>query len=357
VCFVVNFYFVENTMSILSTEIYQQPETIQQLLDNETANVQHIAKELQGKFDYILIAARGTSDNAARYAQYRLGIHNRIQVALATPSVFTTYDSAPNLDRALVIGVSQAGRSPDIVSIIEEGKRQGRPTLTITNDPEAPLAKAADYVIPLHAWPEQAVAATKSYTSSLAALALFSCALSGDGAALAQLQELPAWMGHTLQISQTVLSRVERYRYIDHCVVLGRGLNYATAFEVALKIKELTRVVTEPYSSADFLHGPVAIVNRGFPCIVVAPNGKTLPDMRSLYKRLTEQGAELLVISDQEDLLAQASLPFRLPPGIPEWLSPCVAVLPGQLFAMTLCTARGLNVDNPEGLSKVTQTW
>jgi glucosamine--fructose-6-phosphate aminotransferase (isomerizing) len=344
-------------MSILSTEINQQPETIRQLLDNETANVQHIAKELKGKFDYILIAARGTSDNAARYAQYRLGIHNRIQVALATPSVFTTYGAAPNLERALVMGISQAGRSPDIVSVIEEGKRQGRPTLTITNDPESPLAKAADYIIPLHAAPEQAVAATKSYTASLAALALFSSALANDAAALEQLYQLPAWMQHTLQITQTILGRVERYRYMDHCVVLGRGMNYATAFEVALKIKELTRTVTEPYSSADFLHGPVAIVNRGFPCIVIAPNGKTLPDVRSLHKRLIEQGAEILMISDQEDLLAQADLPLRLPPGIPEWLSPCVAVLPGQLFAMTLCAARGLDVDNPEGLLKVTQTW
>jgi glucosamine--fructose-6-phosphate aminotransferase (isomerizing) len=344
-------------MSILSTEIAQQPEVIQQLLAQETAHVQRIANELRGRFDYILIAARGTSDNAARYAQYRLGIHNRIQVALATPSVFTTYGSAPNLDRALVMAVSQAGRSPDIVSILEEGRRQGRPTLTITNDPESPLAKTADYVIALHAWPEQAVAATKSYTASLAALALFSCALADDSAALEQLRELPAWMRHTLQITQAVVGRVERYRYMEQCVVLGRGLNYATAFEVALKIKELTRVVTEPYSSADFLHGPIAMVDGGFPCIVIAPSGKTLPDMRNLYKRLAESHAELLVISDQEDLLAQASLPLRLPPGIPEWLSPCVAVLPGQLFAMHLSAARGLDVDQPEGLLKVTQTW
>ena len=344
-------------MSILSTEIYEQPDVIRKLLENETGNVHQIAKDLQGKFNYVLIAARGTSDNAARYAQYRLGTHNQLPVALATPSVFTTYGAAPRLDGALVMGISQSGRSPDIVSVMEEGKRQGRPTLAITNAPDSPLAKAADTVIPLHAEPEKAVAATKSYTSSLAALALLSCALSGDNGDLEQLQQTPAWMDHTLQITQSVLGRIERYRYMSHCVVLGRGLNYATAFEVALKVKELTRVITEPYSSADFLHGPVAMVERGFPCIVIAPGGKTLQDMRTLQKRLKSLNAELLVISDQEDLLAQADLPFRLPPGIPEWLSPCVAVLPGQLFAMTLSAARGLDVDNPEGLTKVTETW
>ncbi|MFZ6029331.1 MAG: SIS domain-containing protein [Chloroflexota bacterium] len=344
-------------MSVLSTEIYQQPAVIRQLLANETGHVQQIANELRGKFDYVLMAARGTSDNAARYAQYRLGTYNALPVALATPSVFTTYGAAPHLNGALVVGISQSGRSPDILSVIEAGKRQGRPTLVITNAPDAPLAKAADFVVPLHAWPEQAVAATKSYTASLVALALFSCALREDETVLSQLSQVPDWMQHTLQITQAVLARVERYRYMDHCVVLGRGLNYATAFEVALKIKELTRIITEPYSSADFLHGPVAMVGRGFPCVVVAPGGKTLQDMRLLQKRLLECGAELLAISDQEDLLAQAALPLRLPPGIPEWLSPCVSVLPGQLFAMTLSAARGLDADNPEGLTKVTETW
>ena len=345
------------SQSILHTEIHEQPSVVQELLEKETDNVWKISQELSGRFEYILIAARGTSDNAARYAQYRLGIANRLSVALATPSVFTTYQAQPILSGALVMGISQSGRSPDIVSVIEEGKRQGRPTLAITNAPDSPLAKAADYVIPLHAWPEQAVAATKSYTASLAALALFSCALNDDHSALDQLQQIPAWMLHTLQITQTILPRVERYRYTDHCVVLGRGLNYATAFEVALKIKELTRIITEPYSSADFLHGPVAMVGRGFPCLVIAPRGQTLEDMRALLTRLAEAKAELLIISDQEDLLTQAHLPLRLPPGIPEWLSPCVAILPGQLFAMTLAAARGLNVDRPEGLTKVTETW
>ena len=278
--------------SILHTEIHQQPAAIRQLLDSETDNVHQIAAQLRDRFDYVMIAARGTSDNAARYAQYRLGSHNNIAVALATPSVFTTYHAAPRLNGALVVGISQSGRSPDIISVIEEGKRQGRPTLAITNAPESPLAKTSDFVIPLHAWPEQAVAATKSYTASLVALALFSCALSGDQKALAELQQMPAWMQHTLHITQSILPRVERYRYMSHCVVLGRGLNYATAFEVALKIKELTRVVTEPYSPADFLHGPIAIVRQGFPCILIAPSGETFTDMLAISQRLKEKGGK-----------------------------------------------------------------
>jgi glucosamine--fructose-6-phosphate aminotransferase (isomerizing) len=342
--------------SILATEIHQQPEVIRTLLRAEYDPVARITAELRGRFSYVVIAARGTSDNAARYAQYLFGAHNQLQVALATPSLFSLYNRPPNLSGALVIGISQSGQSPDIVSVLAEGRRQGCPTLAITNDVNSRLAQASDYVIPLHADPEKAVAATKSYTASLAALALISGLLSGNEDHLRELAQIPDQMQNTFTAVQDSIRHVERYRFMEHCAVLGRGYNYSTTFEVALKIKELNRVVAEPYSSADFRHGPIATVSNSFPVILVAPRGAISEDIADLVARLKSLKAEMLVISDDQALLRQANLALPIPEGISEWLTPLVAVIPGQLFAMQLTYEKGLSPDNPEGLTKVTET-
>jgi glutamine---fructose-6-phosphate transaminase (isomerizing) len=342
--------------SILVDEIHQQPAVIAELLDHETNPVLQIANAIRGRFRYVVIAARGSSDNAARYAQYLFGVHNHLQVALATPSLFTLYDTPPDLTESLVIGISQSGQSPDIVSVLAEAKQQGCPTLAITNEQDSPLAQTAQYHIPLHAGKERAVAATKTYTSSLASLALLSCGLQNDPNRLLQLQRIPAIMQATLTGLSEIIHRSERYRYMGHCAVIGRGFNYSTAFEVALKVKELTRIVAEPYSSADFRHGPIATVTQGFPLILIAPNGAVSNDIRDLVFHLHKLQAETIVISDDKDVLAGARLALAIPSGLAEWLSPLVAVLPGQLFAMNLAVARGLNPDQPEGLTKVTET-
>lgn len=342
---------------ILELEIHEQPDVVHQLLEAEGEHVKTLVEDLRGNFQYVIIAARGTSDNAARYAQYLLGAHNQLPVGLATPSLFTLYGRPPKLDGALVIGISQSGKSPDIVAVIEEAHNQGRPTLAITNAPDSPIAHQADYVIALHAAFEKAVAATKTYTASLAALALLSACFSEDVEYLKTLRLLPKFMHQTLEQSEEMLPRVERYRYIDHCAVIGRGFNYSTAFEISLKIKELTRVVAEPYSSADFLHGPISMIQSGFPVIIIAPKGSVFEDMRSISMRLQSLGSELLLISDEPALLETANLPMPLPPGLPEWLTPLVSVLPGQLFSLALAHAKGLDPDSPAGLTKVTETW
>lgn len=341
---------------ILQTEIHEQPQVIERLIDEEAVKIQGLAEGLRERFQYVLIAARGTSDNAARYAQYLFGAHNRLQVALATPSLFTLYHHPPRLKGALVVGISQSGQSPDIIEVVAEGRRQGQPTIALTNDPTSPLAEAAECLIELHAGPERAVAATKTYTASLAAMALLSAALAGDEERLSQLKTIPEMMRIILKEQSKWLGRVERYRYMDRSTVIGRGYNYSTAFEIALKIKELTRVITEPYSSADFRHGPIAMVWDGFPVILVAPSGSVFADIHQLVAELIDRRAELLVISDDQHLLEQAQLAMPLPPGVPEWLTPLVAVLPGQLFGMALAEAKGLNPDLPIGLTKVTET-
>ncbi len=352
-------------MSFLQAEIHQQPQVLMALLDRETENARHIAAELRAQgVRYVILAARGTSDNAARYGQYLFGAYNRLPVGLATPSLFSVYKEPPRLEEGLIIGISQSGRSPDIVAVLEEGRRQGAPTLAITNDPDSPLAAQADYVIPLHAGEERAVAATKTYTAQLTALALLSCALGDDPDRpstnseyrLAALQRVPLAVERILDGEEHIAGAVERYRYMETCVVLGRGYNYATAFEIALKLKELNYLIAEAYSSADFMHGPIAVVGSGFPALVIAPDGKMFDTMRHFTLEIKSRGAELLIISDRQDLLAEAVTPLPLPEGVPEWLSPIVAVVPGQLFALHLTLTKGNDPDRPQGLQKVTLT-
>ncbi|MGD8625122.1 MAG: SIS domain-containing protein [Anaerolineae bacterium] len=344
-------------MSHLHDEIREQPQVLATLLDREVENARRIARDLQKRaVQYVVVAARGTSDNAARYGQYLLGAHNHLPVGLATPSLFSVYGRPPSLAGGLVIGISQSGQSTDIVAVLAEGRRQGVPTLAITNDPASPLAAQADYVLDLHAGRERAVAATKTYTAQLAALALLSCTLAGDQLRLAALRHVPQALAHVLAGEEAIAQKVERYRYMETCVVLGRGYNYATAFEIALKLKELNYLVAESYSSADFMHGPIAVVGSGFPALVVAPGGKMYDTMRRFSLELKSRGAELLVIADADDLLTEAVTPLPLPAGVPEWLSPLAAVVPGQLFALHLTLAKGNDPDQPAGLKKVTIT-
>ncbi len=343
--------------SLFTREIEEQPSVLERLLGEGTDAAQRAAEAIR-KFspEWVLIAARGSSDNAARYAQYLLGAHNRLGVALAVPSLFTLYRSPPNMQKALVIGISQSGQSPDIVSVLTEGAQQGAHTLAITNDPSSPLARAAASTIPLLAGEERAVAATKTYTAELFAIAMLSAALEQNGARVKELEALPDQVRQAIAQNADIATQARDFADAQKFVVIGRGFNYATAFEVALKIKETSYLIAEPYSVADLLHGPVAMIDRDFPVILVAPSGETLADVPKLLDLLSERGARVAAISDREDVLARAQARVRLPSGVPEWLSPVVAVVPGQLWAGALAQAHGQNPDRPRGLSKVTLT-
>lgn len=256
-----------------------------------------------------------------------------------------------------MVGISQSGQSPDIVSVLEEGHRQGCLTLTITNAPDSPLARAADLVLDIQAGEEKAVAATKTYTAELMAIAMLSTALGGDRAGWRELAKVPGWVEKALKQDAPIAHTAERYRYMRQCVVLGRGFNYCTAFEWALKLKELTYVVAEPYSSADFRHGPITMVEGGFPVIAVAPNGKVFESMLEMLGRLREeQSAGLVVISDEKRALSLAQTPILLPAGILEWLTPIVSIVPAQLFAGHLTRAKGYDAEKPRSIGKVTET-
>jgi glucosamine--fructose-6-phosphate aminotransferase (isomerizing) len=342
----------------LHSEIFEQPRRLAALLDSQKQTVLEIANAIRSRdVQYAFLAARGTSDNAGRYANYLWGAHNGLPLALATPSLFTYYQSPPHLKDALVVGVSQSGQSPDIVSVLEEGRKQNCLTLAITNIPSSPLARAADFVLDIQAGEEKAVAATKTYTTELMSIAMISAALSDSSQYWDELASVSRWAQQALALDRQIAQMAQRYRYMSQCVVLGRGFNYATAFEWALKMKELTYVIAEPYSSADFQHGPIAMVEGGFPVLAVAPNGRVQESMRDMLTRLRKQNdAELVVISDDEPALALAQSPIQLPPHIPEWLTPLVSIIPAQLFACHLTSVKGYDTEAPRSITKVTET-
>jgi glucosamine--fructose-6-phosphate aminotransferase (isomerizing) len=342
----------------LRSEIFDQVSVIDRLLQHRMGVVQDIAAEI-GKRDikYIFLAARGTSDNAGLYAKYLWGAFNHLPIALAAPSLFSMYEKPPALKNALVLGISQSGQSPDIVSVVAEGRRQGVSTMAITNDPGSPLAQEAEFVIDLDIGPEKAVAATKTYTAQLMAIAMFSVAMKGDKKRLLDLERVPVLIQQVLELDDRIERVSERYRYMQQCVVLGRGYNYSTAFEWSLKLKELAYVMAEPYSSADFQHGPVAILSHGFPVFAVVPQGAVFADMMELLSTLVRDlNVELLVISNERQVLELAQTPLQIPTNMPEWLSPIVCIVPAQLFSFHLTQARGFDTEKPRGLRKVTLT-
>jgi glutamine---fructose-6-phosphate transaminase (isomerizing) len=345
--------------SQLLNEIYQQPEALRHMLDGEAERVASISQQLAGReFSYALIAARGTSDNAARYGQYILGAINHLSVALAAPSLFTRYNTPPRLEGALVIGISQSGQSPDIVSVIDEGRRQGAPTIAITNQLDSPLAQAAEYLIGLGVGEECSIAATKTYTAQLAAMAMLALGLKGSPIDLSPLQLLPEALEQGLKSEPEARSAASELAFSDHTVFIGRGFNYSTAWEIALKCKELANMQAEPMSSADFLHGPIAMVDKGFPVNLISIGDTFRQEFNELAKTLHERGARIITIGDIPigEHLAREDRFIPVPVDMPEWLSPIAAILPGQLLAYHLAWARGFNPDQPRILHKVTLT-
>jgi glucosamine--fructose-6-phosphate aminotransferase (isomerizing) len=344
--------------SLLLREIAEQPDRLRALLTDGAAEVDAVALALRStQIRHVVIAARGSSDNAARYAQYVFGAFNRLTVTLATPSLFTRYHAAPRMDGALVVGISQSGQSPDLVAVVEEGRRQGCPTLAITNAPGSPLTQVADHALLLRAGAEKSIAATKTYTAQLLALAMLSAAVSGDAKRKDELARVPAQVAAALDVDASAMaSAAAALKDAGHGVVIGRGFNYATAFEISLKAKELAYFAVEPYSAADFQHGPIALIDSGFAAIVVNVEGAVSREVEDLLRAMADRGAHPVVLSNMASSLALALAPLALPRDVPEWLSPIVAVVPGQLLAFHLSRARGFDPDQPRGLSKVTRT-
>ena len=341
----------------LERELAEQPEALARLFERQRDAAARITGLLRRPdVNYILIASRGSSSNAARYAQYLLGRAHRVPVAFATPSLYTLYGQPPRLEGALVVGISQSGESPDVNAVIAEARAQGRPTVALTNVPSSPLGSSADEVLALEAGIEQSVAATKTYVSSLGAIALLFATSTADENALAELERVPGQLARQLSRSLGEGAQIDGFGPVDGGTVVARGVNYGTAFEIALKIRELSGLLFEAYSTADLMHGPVAAIGAGWPVIAVAPSGPALWSVEEALRSVAERGARAIVIADEERVLRRGEARFSLEPGVPEWLSPLLAVVPGQIVALHLARLRGIDVDRPLGLSKITLT-
>jgi glucosamine--fructose-6-phosphate aminotransferase (isomerizing) len=338
-------------------EIHEQPAVLTRLLREGEAEVARLcAAAREREIGMLLVAARGTSDHAGIYARYLLEIEAGLPVSLAAPSVFTLYDAAVRWERTLALGISQSGEAADAIEVLRRARTAGQLTACIVNNPESAMARAVEHVIAMRAGEEQSVPATKSYTASLAAVALLAAGLSERTELRDRLAALPAAMEQVLTLEDEIERRAERYRYMEKCIVLARGLNQATAMEVALKLAETCYVEAHPYSAADFLHGPIATVDKGEPCFLFAPSGQGYNSMLELARTLHDLEAETVIVSDREEILEHAVTRFHVPVTVEEALSPLVAVVVGQLFACHLARVKGRDPDQPRGLRKVTVT-
>jgi glutamine---fructose-6-phosphate transaminase (isomerizing) len=339
----------------MRSELGESPALLERLLATAPGQVEAVARAVRERdIDLVVIAARGTSDHAALYGQYILGARNELLVAAAAPSLVSLYGAPPRLRNALVIGISQSGRSPDVVAVLAQARLQHAPTVAITNESTSDLAAAAGFVIDLDAGPELAVAATKTYLAEIAVLAMLSAALSGDEASALELGTIPDALRTALAEEDRVAGLARGWAGERECAILARGFHYATAREWALKLKELAYLLADPYSGADFQHGPIALVHPGFPILAVATTGPALEGMTELLERVRDAGARLLVMSDVPATRALGDGVAL--PAVPEWLSPLVAIIPAQLFAYHLARARGLDTEAPRNISKVTLT-
>lgn len=339
----------------MAAEINEQPEMLRRILRDGRPRIREVADRLRSRsFRFVLLLARGTSDHAALYGKYLVETRLGLPAGLASPSTITTYGARPHLQDVLLIAVSQSGGSPDLIEPAMRAREGGAITLALTNAPNSPLATAAEHHLDILAGPERAVAATKTYTAELLTLFLLVDALGeGDGSEAA---ELPSRADSLLVREERVAELAVRYRFADQMVITSRGYNYPTALETALKLMETNYVVAHGFSGADLLHGPMAMIDRGFPVIAIVPEGPGGAALKPVLERLRELGADTLVVGSP-DMLGLGTVELPLPDLGPEVLSPILTILPMQQFALHLAHQRGIDPDQPRGLKKITETW
>jgi glucosamine--fructose-6-phosphate aminotransferase (isomerizing) len=291
---------------------------------------------------FVLLAARGTSDHAALYAKYLAEVELNLPAGLASASSFTVYGSRPDMTGVLFVAVSQSGGSPDLVESMEVARGCGALTVAVTNNPASALAAAAEHHVHVHAGPERAVAATKTYTAEL--LALYLLLVGGDAAGL------PEAAARTLAHGDAAFAAAARFLLVDRLVTTARGFSYPTAREGALKLMETSYLAAQAFSGADLLHGPLAMLGPDVPVIAVTTTGRGAQALIPVLDRLAAAQVDVLRVGPPD------GLPVALD-GVDESLAPVLEILPLQQLAWRLALDRGGDPDRPRGLSKVTETW
>jgi len=352
-------------MSKMLEEIREQPAALERTLAGGLRAAARLARVVAAnRPKLILLAARGTSDNAAQFGRYLLEMATGIPVSLAAPSIFTLYKASVDMRHALVVAISQSGESTDTNFVLERAREQGALTVGITNEPRSSLARLADHLFLVRAGREKSVAATKTYTGQILQCYLLAQAL-GARIRNDDLNRIPEWADAALRLEAEIAERAERYRFMERAVVVGRGLNYANPFEFALKMLETCYILADRFSTADFLHGPIAMVERSFPVFMFAPRGSTWPGTLEMLEKLNGLKAETLIFTDAGNREAIARSPSALVVPVrlarrnsiaEELYTPIPYIIPAQLFAAFLARTKGLNADRPRTLSKITRT-
>jgi len=337
-------------------EIREQPAALLRLLEHD-AEIARVAAAIRERDAHLVrIVGHGSSDNAASFGVYAFGLLPRWTAMRDSITLTVHYGTPLDMSGSTVVGLSQSGRTPDVVEYVRGARATGAFTVAVTNDPSSELAAVAEVTIPLAAEPELAVAATKTYVNTLAALALLAGHVAGRGAELAE------GVREVAELAAAALPELERataplalpFAYTGRMFVIGRGVEFATAREIALKLLETCRVAAEPLTATDLAHGPVAALDPLFPVWAIASNDGTLAPVQGAAARVTEMGATLVASGTAASRVAGAVYTVPVPtPGVP-LLSPLLSVIPGQLFAWALARARGLDPDSPHGLAKVT---
>nr|WSZ98407.1 SIS domain-containing protein [Streptomyces sp. NBC_00857] len=345
----------EQPGGILSAEVAEQPAVLRRVLREGAPRIRETAAAIAAKKPrFVLLTARGTSDNAALYAKYLLEIKRGLPCGLTSMSTTTAYGAKPDLTDVLVVGVSQWGGSPDLVTSTWAARDAGATTLAVTNDPDSALAAVAEFHIDILAGRERALPATKSYTASLLSLYLFVEGLGGgDGAAAGVLPDLADQILARRDEARTLAAR---YRFADRMVVISRGYGYPTARETALKLQETSYIPALSYSGADLLHGPLAMIDPLSPVIVIVPDGKGGEALQPVLGRLRGRGADLFVVGARSEV-EKASAGFVLPTDeVPEELQPILEILPLHLLAREIGVARGQDPDVPRTMAKTPES-
>ncbi|HZU24971.1 MAG TPA: SIS domain-containing protein [Bryobacteraceae bacterium] len=351
-------------MSRMLEDIRQEPAVLESALRAEVATFRGLCSRFEKERPrFVVLAARGTSDHAAQFGRYLIEVATGIPVSLAAPSVFTLYRAEMDFREVLYVGVSQSGESMDVNACIGRARELGATTIGITNEPTSTLARTAERLVQLHAGSETGVAATKTWVSQLLSMYLLTWSLGAD-LTLEQIRHIPEWTAAALQLEPEIAERAQRYAFAEKALVVGRGFNYANALEFAHKLMEVCYVVAESFSSADFLHGPIALAERGVPAFAFAPPGPTWPGIRDTLARLETAGSSPLVITDERNaeararrsVIALASVDGQDPSLPVDALTAIPYAVPAQLLAAHIAEHKGLDPDQPRMLAKVAQT-
>lgn len=341
-------------MTIMETEIRAQSQSLRDCYRHNIELIKQIAQKVKALgIKHIIVSARGSSDHACGYFKYLCEIFAGFPVTMAAPSVVTVYNGRLDMSGTLVIGVSQSGEAEDVRAVLKRANDQHALTVSITNRPDSPMAREADYHLFLNVGEEKSVAATKTFTAQMYILAFIVAQLADSAELTEALLRVPDLIDDVINRQALIDESSDRLVRADDCYILGRGISYAAAQEAALKLQETTYIKARAFATSDFYHGPFAVLDANTFVLMIAPDDKTAKDSGDMLKRIKDTGADVTVFTDNKEIKADSVV---LLPSCDEFTTPFIYTVCAQLFACNLSVKRGLSPDTPRGLNKVTIT-